>query len=191
MSTQTAVTKLDTYLSELTLQGLSVNYLSKIREFLLTYLSRFKTVSPETAKQLLASYADRKPNTRARYATYLRGFLNYVGMPFNLKVKVPKQLPPFVSLNDIEKLVETIKAKETHKVCLFRDLVLIETACKTGLRRSELANLRVRDINFDNRRLKVVSGKGAKDRVIPLLNDLTEKLAELCCRKELDERVFE
>ena len=66
----------------------------------------------------------------------------------------------------------------------------METACKTGLRRSELANLRVRDIDFTNNRLKVINGKGGKDRAIPLVNGTRDKLAKLCKDKHLNDSVF-
>ena len=56
--------------------------------------------------------------------------LPYAGIPFNLKVKVPRQLPPFIAAQDIETLRERLGDKRTHKATSFRDLVLLETACK-------------------------------------------------------------
>jgi RecB family endonuclease NucS len=44
----------------------------------------------------------------------------------------------------------------THKGSVFRDLMIIETAIKTGMRRAKLANLLVRHINFGSGSLTVV-----------------------------------
>jgi integrase len=190
MSTGTARLNLLNYLNELRTRGLSNTYINKVEELISTYLENTNEVSSESAKGFIGRYNHRKPNTRARYATYLRGFLNYLGIPFTLKVKVPKQLPPFVSSQDIEKLMDYIRNRKTHRYCCFRDLVLIETACKTGLRRTELANLRIKDIDFVNKRLKVIGGKGSKDRVVPLANGLVCKLSSLCDERNPEDSVF-
>ncbi len=190
MSRGAARLNLLNYLNELRTRGLSNTYISKVEELISTYLDNTDDVSSESAKTFIGRYNNRKANTRAGYTTYLRGFLNYLGIPFTLKVKVPKQLPPFVSLQDIEKLMDYIRNRKTHKHCCLRDLILVETACKTGLRRTELANLRIKDIDFLNRRLKVVGGKGSKDRVIPLANGLVCKLNSLCDERNPEDRVF-
>jgi len=111
-------------------------------------------------------------------------------IPIALKVKVPKLPPPFISVEEIGKLTSSVRDKQTHKGCGFRDLVLVETAVKTGLRRGELANLRVRDIDFIAQRLKVVGGKGEKNRVIPLHPSLSNKLRNLCSGMRPAESVF-
>ena len=78
----------------------------------------------------------------------------------------------------------------THKSSVFRDLMIIETAIKTGMRRAELANLLVRHINFGSGSLTVGGGKGSRDRVIPITNKLELALEKLCSDKELNDRVF-
>lgn len=115
----------------------------------------------------------------------------YLGIPFPLKVKVPRALPAFVPDSDVAALTECIQNKVTHKLTQFRDLVLIETARKTGLRRSELANLRVCDLDLTALRLKVTGGKGDKDRVIPLVPSLADMLRQLCARKQPRDSVFD
>ncbi|MBI2867699.1 MAG: tyrosine-type recombinase/integrase [Chloroflexi bacterium] len=177
-------------MKHLRIRGCSTSYTDKISELLRKYLSTVDHISAESAIRFLAAYIDRTPNTKARYATYLRGFLEHHGIPFPVRVKVPKQLPPLIPDSDIQTLLSALRDKQTHKECGLRDLVLIETACKTGLRRSELANLKVRDIDFGAARLKVVNGKGGKDRVIPLHPLLKEKLLQLCNDKGSDSLVF-
>lgn len=49
-----------------------------------------------------------------------------------------------------------------------RDRAILETFYSTGMRRSELANLRIDDIDSERRTLMIREGKGKKDRVIPI-----------------------
>ena len=111
-------------------------------------------------------------------------------MDFDISIKRPHLLPEHVYEKDIEKLKQTIANHMTHKDSIFRDLMIIETAIKTGMRRSELANLLVKHINFGSSSLTVVAGKGSRDRVIPVSKKLELELKELCSDKTQDERVF-
>ena len=92
---------------------------------------------------------------------------------------------------DIRKLYETIRDKETHKESCFRDLTLLDTAVMTGMRRGELADLRIRDLSFETNRLFVRKGKGDRDRVIPMHLKLRTNLGILCEGREPHERVFQ
>jgi len=53
----------------------------------------------------------------------------------------------------------------------FRDRVLIKTLYYGGLRRFEAGNLKVSDIDFELNRIVVEKGKGAKLRVLPIIDD--------------------
>ena len=55
------------------------------------------------------------PRTRARYSTYLNGFVGYYGIQFYIRVKIPRSLPPYILKAEIRKLYQTIRDKETHK----------------------------------------------------------------------------
>jgi integrase/recombinase XerD len=120
----------------------------------------------------------------------LKGFLEYVGLSFDISINRPKLLPEFVNTEDISKLRDTLKNHKTHKSSVFRDLVLVDTAIKTGLRRSELANLLVCHVDIGASRLIVVAGKGRKDRVIPLCESLRQDLEKLTHDKRPNESVF-
>ena len=158
------------YDSELTLRLHNAKNLSDTRKilshFLLEYLSGYPP-TPELAKAFLAQYADRKPRTLYRYAQMLRGFMKWYGEPMDdFKVKRPKSLPPYTEDSDIEKLFAAVENKKTHKGCVARDSLLVRLALKTGMRRSELANLERQHVHADF--LIVIGGKGGKDRIIPL-----------------------
>ena len=72
--------------------------------------------------------------------------------------------------------------KEQYKALLYeasdniRDYAMIQTFLQTGIRLSELANLRVDDVDVEHRILTVRQGKGKKDRQIPLVDDAIKAL---------------
>jgi integrase/recombinase XerC len=72
--------------------------------------------------------------------------------------------------------------KEQYKALLYeasdniRDYAIIETFLQTGIRLSELVNLRVEAIDFEHRILTVRQGKGKKDRQIPLVDEAIKAL---------------
>ena len=185
---------LNKYLQHMENQGMSDEHISKSAEYLGRYcewlVTTFVTISPESAENFLSKSNHTKPNTRAKYATYLKAFLKYLDIPFDLTVKVPKTLPEYVEGSEIEKIVEWIKNRKTYRDTVGADLTLIETAMKTGMRRSEMGNLKVEDINLDKGRLYVRGGKGDKDRVIPIHPDLLEGLRRLIEGKAGNDSVF-
>lgn len=82
-----------------------------------------------------------------------------------LSCESPKSLPRYTNDQDIEKLFKAIENKKTHKGCIVRDILMTELALKTGMRRSELTNLAMKDVHADFFSLEVKNGKGAKDRM--------------------------
>lgn len=61
-----------------------------------------------------------------------------------------------------------IEATDVQTVIGYRDRALLEVLYSTGIRKSELQNLTVSDVNLEDGLLRVNGGKGAKDRVVPL-----------------------
>ena len=51
-----------------------------------------------------------------------------------------------------------------------KHVVMIKTLLYTGVRVSELVNIKISDIDLDNCQIKVVQGKGKKDRIVPFPN---------------------
>ena len=68
--------------------------------------------------------------------------------------------------------------------------MLIDLVAKTGLRRSELGNLKVGDINLERRYLVVRQGKGMKDRIIDLAPSLPQLLQPYLKDKPPEQSVF-
>ena len=53
----------------------------------------------------------------------------------------------------------------------FRNRCIIKTLYWLGLRRKELTELGMRDIDFERKRVKVREGKGGKTRIVPIIDD--------------------
>ncbi len=84
--------------------------------------------------------------------------------------KIGKRLPVFIKEDDTDKLIiasgkltEDWKSLNTH--------LLISLFYGTGMRLSELINLRENQVDFGKRQLKVL-GKGNKERIIPVTGEL-------------------
>ena len=68
-----------------------------------------------------------------------------------------------------------LKPAEIKKLVIacdsFRDRCIIKSLYWLGLRRQELAQLDVRDLDFDRKRANVRQGKGGKTRIVPIIDD--------------------
>lgn len=97
--------------------------------------------------------------------TQVRYILKQVREKGNYQVKnKAKPLPDFLNTTEIDYLIlKSLKYDSTTSL-------IISFLITTGLRISEATNLLVDNIDFENRQLKVVCGKGSKDRYIPLIN---------------------
>ena len=91
------------------------------------------------------------------------------------EIEAPKRnrtLPKFLYQNEIEKILASIETKTaTGK----RDLAIMEILYGSGIRVSELCNLKITDIDFSNQML-LVFGKGHKERYVPLSTKAVEAL---------------
>lgn len=94
---------------------------------------------------------------------YKNGYMDKKDYPLT-KVAYPKmekKLPKFIYYNDLLEIInESTKDKDG-----VRDRLIIEMLYATGVRVSELVNIKISDIDFNNRRI-IVLGKGNKERIV-------------------------
>ncbi len=74
-----------------------------------------------------------------------------------------KRIPKVIGVQEVSKL---LKKPEGKKLSL-RDRAILEIMYSSGLRASEVINIKLNDINFDAGYMNVV-GKGSKERVVPI-----------------------
>ena len=92
-----------------------------------------------------------------------------------LAPKSSKRLPVFVEQDSMDLLLDEIDFGEG--LSAMRDKLIIELFYTTGIRLSELMNIKIPDINFTSKIIKIF-GKRNKERFVPLSPKLCEKLSE-------------
>ena len=130
----------------------------------------------ETAKVL-------SPHTQARRLSGLRSFFDYLifesyrtNNPTDL-IEAPKlgrKLPDVLSLDEIERMLNQIDLGHPQGQ---RNRAIVETLYGSGIRVSELTNLSLSNLFFEEDMLRV-SGKGNKQRLVPM-GSVTKKYLEI------------
>jgi erythronate-4-phosphate dehydrogenase len=87
--------------------------------------------------------------------------------------KIPKKLPQYVEQKDMEHLFSDIPFEESFEG--LRDRTILELFYATGMRLSELLNVKIQDIHLQDNTIKVL-GKRNKERIIPFGNKMEELL---------------
>lgn len=156
------------------------SYRADLQEFT-DYLSKRKQntleafTSPVIRSFLASLPQDYARNTVLRKIAALRSlaaFLLRQGKlarnPFKLlpAPKREKLLPKFLTLPETDRLINT--AGNTHFAA--RDKALFELMYSSGLRRSEVTGLKIRDVDFFNGVVRVL-GKGNKERLVPVTDE--------------------
>lgn len=78
--------------------------------------------------------------------------------------KIGIHLPEYLTSEEIEKLLNVFNIKNKYEL---RDKTIIELMYSTGIRVSELSNLKINKIHFNAEIIKI-KGKGNKERIIPI-----------------------
>lgn len=156
------------------------SYRADLQEFT-DYLSKRKQnmleafTSPVIRSFLASLPQDYARNTVLRKIAALRSlaaFLLRQGKlarnPFKLlpAPKREKLLPKFLTLPETDRLINA--AGNTHFAA--RDKALFELMYSSGLRRSEVTGLKIRDVDFFNGVVRVL-GKGNKERLVPVTDE--------------------
>jgi integrase/recombinase XerD len=163
-------------------RGLSANTLGAYRADLMTLhrrLAEHGIVMQDAQKSdLLDFIAERvesgaKPRSTARQLSSFRRFFRYImreGMRDSdptADIEMPRigrSLPKTLTEDEVESLLH---APNTDEALGHRDRAMLELLYATGLRVSELINLKQSQVNFNQGVLRIV-GKGDRERLIPL-----------------------
>lgn len=186
----TALTKFIDYLQKERNYSLKtiVAYRSDVRSFLNfseIFEITFDEVTYEHVRSWIVSLSESglSNNSINRKISALKGFyrfLQHIGLvqvnPLqlhkSLKTGSKVQLP--FTIEEIDAVTTPLLVAEDFAG--FRDLMVIELLYNLGLRRSELVNIKVADVDFLNNFVKVL-GKGDKMRYIPMVASLSKMLA--------------
>ncbi|MGE5519642.1 MAG: tyrosine-type recombinase/integrase [Candidatus Dadabacteria bacterium] len=149
-------------------------------------------VSHTYVRSWLASLKDKKMTARSinRKISSLKSFFKYqlkIGvirqtpMAKIIAPKNQKRLPHFLSDKEMELLFTHVEFPDTWKGSTDRLILLL--LYNSGIRLAELIDLKENQVNFSNSTFKVL-GKGNKERILPLKNDLMVELRSYIRKKE-------
>lgn len=138
------------------------------------------TISEETVQQFIYKIASEvNARSQSRIISGLKSFFSYLvfedyraDTPMEL-IEVPKtgrKLPDTLSVQEIDALIQAIDLSTLEGE---RNRAILETLYSCGLRVSELVNLKISDLFFEEGFLKI-TGKGNKQRFVPI-GSTTEK----------------
>ncbi|MDR1582495.1 MAG: tyrosine-type recombinase/integrase [Prevotellaceae bacterium] len=127
---------------------------------------------------------NRKTAALSSFFKYLMRKKTVLNNPVNeiTKPKVSKRLPTFIPEEKLEVAIDFAK-DNPNDYSSYRDYVILETFYATGMRISELTNLKHNDVDFYLRQIKVL-GKRNKERIIPMTENIRQILEEYISRKK-------
>jgi integrase/recombinase XerC len=134
----------------------------------------------------LISLIDRKISTRSvnRKLSSIKSFYRYCQrqglLPSNpmLKVVAPrtsKQLPVFLTHDNLENLLQKVVFEDSFEG--IRDKMILTLFYATGIRRAELVQINISDLDLNAGTLKV-TGKRNKERIVPLGEQVINQMKE-------------
>ncbi len=146
------------------------SYKEDLEEFL--FVTKLKDVFYATETDIKKYYRhlyNKNNNTIARKISTLKSYFKYLSRNSNyenimLKFKLPKKkksLPTFLNYDDLEKVIDSSDYGDFGE----RNRLIIEMLYATGVRVSELVNIRISDIDFSEKMIRI-HGKGNKERFV-------------------------
>lgn len=145
----------------------------------ITYLARNKK-SPTTINRHISTY-------KTFYKYLYRGdIIDKKDYPLNkiVYLKKEKKLPKFLYYNELLELLEESSKGRDY----LRDRLIIEMLYATGVRVSELVNIKLSDIDLNSRKIRVL-GKGNKERIV-YFGEYAEEILKLYLKKHTTDNAF-
>lgn len=130
------------------------------------------SINENDIKEYLKYISNESKTSVARNISSLRSYYKFLMIEKiinkncmeNIEIpKLDKKIPKALDEEDIDKLLE-IKLVDNYS---YRNKAMIELMYATGLRVSELVNLKIHDIDLDMALVRTM-GKGSKERIIPI-----------------------
>jgi integrase/recombinase XerD len=138
-------------------------------------INNLQQITPQLVQgyQRLLAKEDKDESTVKRSLVAIRMFLRYLRLmglidnDFTSILDGPKLWQRLPNVCNKSKVFELLNAPDPKEPFYFRDKALLELLYATGMRASELSNLKISNMNLDIGYLRCI-GKGNRERVIPL-----------------------
>ena len=127
---------------------------------------------------------NRKISSLKSFYKYLQktGLLDVNPLAKHRALKVPKKVQiPFTS-NEVNAVLNDMS--EEDNFTSIRNKLIVELFYSTGIRRIELVNLKLKDVDTNNRLLKVL-GKRNKERFVPILESVNQTILKYLKERNL------
>jgi integrase/recombinase XerD len=160
--------------------------LKKFTDFLANKNKNILSASQDDVQQFLKYEKTKKHNssrTLARSLAAIRQFYSFLSDTYGdvnnptHKIETPhveKTLPDFLSDEEVDKLFSSISENDVYQL---RDKAIFELLYSCGLRITEAVEIKIGNIDFENRLLKV-TGKGSQERIVPMGNEAKRLLSK-------------
>lgn len=148
-------------------------------------------LTPQKLKRALAALARNEyaPATRGRMLAALRGFCKWLVLNGHMEgdptvhlgnPSIPKKLPAAFLPSELDAIVQTVSRADTTGRFPWpaRDRALVAVLAGAGLRASECVGLKVSDLVRDDPPVLKVTGKGSKQRRVPVPSEVVEAIDE-------------
>jgi integrase/recombinase XerD len=140
-------------------------------------------ISPEILKEFIqwAALLGMSPRAQARMISGIKAFYKYLSVEDLINhnpaenISTPKlgrKIPEYLSVIEIDRVISAIDLSQPQGQ---RNKAIIEMMYGSGLRVSELVDLKISDIFFNDEFIKV-TGKGNKQRIVPLGGSAAKQL---------------
>ncbi len=155
-------------------------YVNDINKLISFVEESYPSVQPEKIKLIhLRKFVESmnekgiSPRTQARTISGVKSFYKFLLIEEEVEndpttllesPKVGRKLPDVLSNDEINNLIESVDMAKPEGL---RNKAILETLYSCGLRVSELVNLRLSNLHFEQEFLKI-SGKGEKERLVPI-----------------------
>ena len=144
----------------------------------------FKDLTVNDLRKILNNIAKDKGNKCRNYTyTVLKNFYVYlINIENIVSENIVVKIPLIKEEHKERKSLSTIQINDILKVIkeygYYRDEVLFKFLIQTGLRISEVVDLKNEDVDIKSGFIRVVSGKGSKERYVPIVNTLKADLVK-------------
>ncbi len=165
------------------------SYLYYIKDILKSTGKSPKNINTDDIRVYLEKMTDNNLSTstlNSAYSAFKFYFEKIMHRKFFINIpraKKSKKLPEVLTRGEIGQIFATI-LNVKHKLSL-------GLMYSSGLRVSELVNVKVNDFDFENRILKVRSGKGSKDRITIISDKIIDILKKYIRNKKENDYLFE
>jgi len=120
------------------------------------------------AKELAKYLRSERPD----YA-YMKSLFQHLRAELGIEVpKTVKKLPYVPTEDELKRYYDVVWQSKN-----FQDMMIIKTLLYTGVRVSELINIKISDVDFDYCQIRISKGKGDKGRIVPFPESFKEMLA--------------